>query len=72
MIEILHKKILNYYKNNVEISGFKGLVKKLATLEKFNEESVVKVCSEYKIYSIEELNKHVPNNINSNLFMRKF
>lgn len=60
MLKTIRSKVLEYYKNNSEISGFKGLVKKLACLEEFSEENVLKICKEYKIDSIESLSKHVP------------
>lgn len=65
----LRYKIYKFYINNYELSGFKGLVHDLAVLKDFTEENVLKICLNYKIYSIDMLKYYIPINSNFNLII---
>ena len=64
-MEGLRENIMNYYKRNIELIGYKGLIKKLVCINDFTEENVLEVCKEYNILSIEQLKNCVLKNINT-------
>lgn len=64
-MEGLRENIMSYYKRNIELIGYKGLIKKLACINNFTEENVIEVCKEYNIISIEQLKNCVLKNINT-------
>ena len=72
MLKKLQNKILNYYKNNFEIPGYEGLIKKLVSLidlNKFNEKNILIICQEYKINDICSLEKLCSNKLVINLLI---
>ena len=64
-MEGLRENIMNYYKRNIELVGYKGLIKKLVYINDFTEENILEVCKEYNITSIEQLKNCVLKNINT-------
>ena len=75
MLIKLQNRILNYYKNNSEISGYEGLIKKLISLinsNKFNEENILIICQEYKINDLCTLDKLCLNRLTTDLLINSF
>ena len=72
MLNKLQNRILNYYKNNSEISGYEGLIKKLISLidsNKFDEKNILIICQEYKINDLCSLDKLCLNRLTTDLLI---
>lgn len=72
MLIKLQNRILNYYKNNSEISGYEGLIKKLISLinsNKFDEKNILIICQEYKINDLCSLDKLCLNRLTTDLLI---
>lgn len=75
MLNKLQNRILNYYKNNSEISGYEGLIKKLISLinsNKFDEKNILIICQEYKINDLCSLDKLCLNRLTTDLLINSF
>lgn len=75
MLNKLQNRILNYYKNNSEISGYEGLIKKLISLinsNKFDEKNILIICKEYKINDLCSLDKLCLNRLTTDLLINSF
>lgn len=75
MLNKLQNRILNYYKNNSEISGYEGLIKKLISLinsNKFDEKNILIICQEYKINNLCSLDKLCLNRLTTDLLINSF